>query len=202
MAVKSTTTKMINTIISISKKLSAITSIANTTATSKTIMSITKTRDTKSAEMAVAAIPISLTLITIARKSVSTVMMSAKTSATIASTMTTALIGNSINSTITNSENKKCQTKKSAFIIGDSMIKKTDGYLLMSSVNHSYIVKVLPFLSAKTVDMFDYIKPTQRDFNPDVYILHVGTKRSIVQQITGINIFRYFKFSQISEIKQ
>ena len=160
MAVKSTTTKMINTIISISKKLSAITSIANTTATSKTIMSITKTRDTKSAEMAVATIPISLTLITIARKSVSTVMMSAKTLATIASTMTTALIGNSINSNITNSENKKCQTKKSTFIIGDSMIKKIDGYLLMSSVNHSYIVKVLSFLSAKTVDMFDYIKLT------------------------------------------
>ena len=23
--------------------------------------------------------------------------------------------------------------------------------------------------------MVDYIKPTQRDFNPDVYLLHVGT---------------------------
>ena len=36
-------------------------------------------------------------------------------------------------------------------------------------------VKVRPFLSAKTIDMVDYIKPTQRDFNPDVYLLHVGT---------------------------
>ena len=55
------------------------------------------------------------------------------------------------------------------------MIKKTDGYLLTSSVNHRCIVKVRSFFSAKTVDMLDYIKPMQRDFNPNVYILHVGT---------------------------
>ena len=53
--------------------------------------------------------------------------------------------------------------------------KKVDGYLLTSSVNHKYIVKVRPFLSAKTIDMLDYIKPTQRDFIPDLYFLHVGT---------------------------
>ena len=40
------------------KKLSLITSIANTTATSKTITSITKTRGTQSAEIAVASAPI------------------------------------------------------------------------------------------------------------------------------------------------
>ena len=55
------------------------------------------------------------------------------------------------------------------------MVKKIDGYLLTSCVNHKYIVKVRPFLSAKTIDMLDYIKPTKRDFNPDVYLLHVGT---------------------------
>ena len=32
--------------------------------------------------------------------------------------------------------------KKTAFIIGDSMVKKIDGYLLTSSINHRYIVKV------------------------------------------------------------
>ena len=67
--------------------------------------------------------------------------------------------------------NKQKQTRKTAFIIGDSMVKKIDGYLLTSSVNHKYIVKVRPFLSAKTIDMLDYIKPTQRD----EYLLHVGT---------------------------
>ena len=65
--------------------------------------------------------------------------------------------------------------KKSTFIVGDSMIKRIDGYLLTSSFNHRYIVKVRSFLSAGIVDMFDYIKPTQRNFNPDVYILHVET---------------------------
>ena len=65
--------------------------------------------------------------------------------------------------------NKQKQTRKTAFIIGDSMVINT------SSVNHKYIMKVRPFLSAKTTDMLDYIKPTKRDFNPDVYLLHVGT---------------------------
>ena len=74
-----------------------------------------------------------------------------------------------------NSSNINSKTRKTAFIIGDSMVKKIDGYLLTSSISHRYIVKVRPFLSAKTIDMVDYIKPTQRDFNPDVYLLHVGT---------------------------
>ena len=73
------------------------------------------------------------------------------------------------------SSNVNSKTRKTAFIIGDSMVKKIDEYLLTSSINHRYIVKVRPFLSAKTVDMVDYIKPTQRDFIPDVYLLHVGT---------------------------
>ena len=73
-----------------------------------------------------------------------------------------------------NSSNINSKTRKTAFIIGDSMVKKIDGYLLTSSINHRSIVKVRPILSAKTIDMVDYIKPTQRDFNPDVYLLHVG----------------------------
>ena len=73
------------------------------------------------------------------------------------------------------SSNINSKTRKTAFIIGDIMVKKIDGYLLTSSINHRYIVKVRPFLSAKTIGMVDYIKPTQRDFNPDVYLLHVGT---------------------------
>ena len=34
-------------------------------------------------------------------------------------------------------------------------------------------MKVRPFLSEKTIHMVNYIKPTQRDFNPDVYLLLV-----------------------------
>ena len=55
------------------------------------------------------------------------------------------------------------------------MVEKIDGYLRTSSVNHKYIVKERPLLSAKTIDMLDYIKPTKRNFNPDVYLQHVGT---------------------------
>ena len=40
--------------------------------------------------------------------------------------------------------------RKSAFIVGDSMRKKIDGYILTSSVNHKYIVKVRPCVTVKT----------------------------------------------------
>ena len=56
---------------------------------------------------------------------------------------------------------KSIKQKNLFLIISDSMIKNIDGCLLTSSVNQKYIVKVRPFLSAKTVEMFDYIKPTQ-----------------------------------------
>ena len=75
-----------------------------------------------------------------------------------------------------NSSNINSETRKTAFIIGDSMVKKIDLYLFTSSISHKYIVKVRPFLLAKTIDIVDYIKPTQRDFKPDLYLLHVGTK--------------------------
>ena len=51
--------------------------------------------------------------------------------------------------------NKQKQARKTAFIIGDSMVKKIDEYLPTSSVTHIYIVKVRPFLSAKTIDILD-----------------------------------------------
>ena len=64
---------------------------------------------------------------------------------------------------------------KLSFIVGDSMLKDVDGYLLTGSLDKKFIVKVRPFSSAKTEDMHDYLKPTKRDFNPNVFILHVGT---------------------------
>ena len=54
------------------------------------------------------------------------------------------------------------------------MVQDVDGYLLTGSINRKFIVKVRAFSSAKTTDMKDYTKPTKRDFNPDLYILHVG----------------------------
>ena len=56
------------------------------------------------------------------------------------------------------------------------MIKKIDGYLLTSSINHKYLVKVRPFLAAKSVDMLDYVKPIQRELDPEAYVIHIGIK--------------------------
>ena len=65
--------------------------------------------------------------------------------------------------------------RKKVFIIGDCIIKKVGGYLLTNSIKHKDLVKVRPFLAAKAVDIFDYVKPIQRDFGLDAYILHIGT---------------------------
>ena len=53
-------------------------------------------------------------------------------------------------------------------------IKKADGYLLTSALKHQYLVKTRLFSTPKTIDMYDYIKPTQRDFKSEIFILHVG----------------------------
>ena len=53
--------------------------------------------------------------------------------------------------------------------------KKIDGFLLTSSINHKHIIKMRLFVTAKTDGMYDHIKPTQINFQPNVYILHVGT---------------------------
>ena len=55
------------------------------------------------------------------------------------------------------------------------MIRKVNGYLLTSSLKHQYQVKTIPFSTAKTIDIYDYIKPTQRDFKPEIFVLQVGT---------------------------
>ena len=67
------------------------------------------------------------------------------------------------------------KSKTSVFIVGDSMIKKVDGCLLTSSLKHQYVVKTRTFSTAKTIYMYDYIKPTQRDFKAEIFILHFGT---------------------------
>ena len=47
--------------------------------------------------------------------------------------------------------------------------------MLTSSINHKYLVKVRPFLAAKSVDMLDYVKPIQRDLDPEAYVINIGT---------------------------
>ena len=63
-------------------------------------------------------------------------------------------------------------SKETVFILGDSMVKKLNGFLLTRKLNHKCLVKVRPFSSAKVRCMYDYVKPTVRDFNPGHIILH------------------------------
>ena len=75
------------------------------------------------------------------------------------------------------------QKKEKVVVIGDSMIKKTDGHLPTSSMNRKYLVKVMPFLATKTVDVFDYVKPIQRDLEPEAYVIHIGTTNLTTDKI-------------------
>ena len=65
--------------------------------------------------------------------------------------------------------------KETVFIVGDSIIKKIDGYPLTKSINHKFLITVRPFTTAKTIDLYDHLKPTLRDFNPGLFSIHVGT---------------------------
>ena len=66
------------------------------------------------------------------------------------------------------------------------MVKDVGGYLLTASINGKFIVKVTPFFPSKTIDMEDYTKPTKRDFNPDLYILHVETNNLSLDDTTEV----------------
>ena len=60
------------------------------------------------------------------------------------------------------------------FTVGDSMVKKFNGYLLISSLKNQYLVKARPFSTVKTIDTITKKIP-QRDFKPELFILLVGT---------------------------
>ena len=46
------------------------------------------------------------------------------------------------------------------------------------------------------MDMFDYVKPIQRDFDPDTYILHIGTNNLTTDKKTRRNLLRNIMTSQ------
>ena len=95
---------------------------------------------------------------------------------------------NNNNNSINNENNKKSSydnkvnsasssptPKETVFILRDSMVKKINGFLLTRKLNHKCLVNVRPFNSAKVRCMYDHVKPTVRDFDPDHIILHCGT---------------------------
>ena len=54
-------------------------------------------------------------------------------------------------------------------------MKYVDGYLFTGSLDKKIIVKVRPFYSTKPEDMHDYLQPTKRDFDPNIFILLLDT---------------------------
>ena len=67
------------------------------------------------------------------------------------------------------------KSKESVFIMGGSMVKKVNGFYITRNIKHKYLVKVRSFSSAKRRCMYDHVKPSIREYNPEHVILHVGT---------------------------
>ena len=65
--------------------------------------------------------------------------------------------------------------RETVFILGDSMVRNVNGFLITRNIGHKYLVKVRSFNGAKVRCMEDHSKPTVRNFNPKWIILHVGT---------------------------
>ena len=74
-----------------------------------------------------------------------------------------------------NNENRNNKNKTNVYILGDSIVKKLNGYLLTRKMKHKHLVKVRSFSEAKISCMTDHVKPTLRDINLDHIILHTGT---------------------------
>ena len=60
-------------------------------------------------------------------------------------------------------------------ILGDSMMKNVNGFLLTGNLNHKFLEKLRSFPGTKARCLHDYAKPTMRDFNLNQIILQVGT---------------------------
>ena len=97
-----------------------------------------------------------------------------------------------------NSENRNNKNKTSVYILGDSMVKKLNGYLLTRKIKHKHLVKVRSFSGAKISCMTDHVKPTLRDINPDHIILHAGTN-DLRTKYSQPDSKRYNRSSDITE---
>ena len=62
-----------------------------------------------------------------------------------------------------NNEDRNNKNKTNAYILGDSIVKKLNGYLLTRKIKHKHLVKVRSFSGAKISCMTDHVKPTLRD---------------------------------------
>ena len=66
---------------------------------------------------------------------------------------------------------KDRKTDVLVFIVADSLIDHVDGYLLTNSINNKFLVKVRPFITAKTVSLYDHLNCTLRNLHSRSYML-------------------------------
>ena len=79
------------------------------------------------------------------------------------------------------------------------MVKKVNGFYLTRNIKHKFLVKVRPFRSAKTRCMYDHVKPTIGELNPEHVIPHVGTNDLNTEKNSQSNFkvnFRSLEFSK------
>ena len=65
--------------------------------------------------------------------------------------------------------------KKFVFILGDSIVKNLNDFLIMATNNNKRVVTTRPYSSMKVYCLYDHVKPTLRAVNLDNIILHVRT---------------------------
>ena len=67
---------------------------------------------------------------------------------------------NEITNRNSSNDSKDNKNKTNAYILGDSMVKKLNGYLLTKKIRHEHLVKVRSFSGVKINCMTDHVKPT------------------------------------------
>ena len=65
--------------------------------------------------------------------------------------------------------------KKFVFILGDSIVKNLNDFLIMTTNNNKRVVTTRPYSSMKVYCLYDHVKPALRAVNLDNIILHVRT---------------------------
>ena len=71
-----------------------------------------------------------------------------------------------------NENSKRREKRRTVYILGNSMVKKVNGYLLTKKVWHKYHVKVQSFSGATVSCMVEHVKPTLWNDKLDHMILH------------------------------
>ena len=66
-----------------------------------------------------------------------------------------------------NIDNRVNKNKTNVYTLGDSMIKKLNGYLLTKKIKHQHIAKVRSFSGTKINGIADHVKSTLREVDPD-----------------------------------